>query len=287
MENYIYPQIKESVKRNIEILMVDNRLSYYAFKEWAIQSFLFIIGLIFIASFAISVWAFTDTGFYDVLIEEYPFFEQKILIAIMILTFPVAILSFIFSIYFSNRFNILALYRSYNVLQGKTDNVHEESYLSHGKVWFVFKLSMWAMSKTIHLSALQIKSAKKMQDKSELTFYDPTLVLPIVLFENLSKEEALKISSEINSKDVFLFIKQIYRRDFSLIGYNFKMLGVTMVIIITLQVVFGEYLKPIILFTVSFLIYFCIQTFAMLKRRFYNQAYLVAMYYAIRKNYVN
>lgn len=287
MENYKYPKIKESIKKNIEILIADKRLFCYASKELIIQVILSVGGLISMVSFAVSVWALTDSGFYRVLINEYPFFEQSALITITVFAFPLMILFFVFSIYFLYRFDITALYRSYNVLQGKTDNVFEEECLSHGKIWFVFKLNMWAMLKTIYLWVLQVKSAKNMQNKSTLVFYDPTLVLPIVLFENLSKEEALRISSEINSKDIFLFIKQTYKRDFSLVGYSFKMLGITIVVIAVLWMLLGDYLKPIILFTVALLIYFGIQIFAMLKRRFYKESYLVAMYCAIRKEYGN
>lgn len=276
-------QIEEAIKTNVKTLMADKRLFYYAFKEWVVQLALFLIWLISVAFFAISIWALTDTGFYRILIREYPFFTQNVLTTISIFNFPIIILSLIFSIYFSNRFSILAFYRSYNVLQNKAIDTNKEMSVSKGKIWLVFKLRIWMMLKTIRLSALQIKKVKGTPNNSDLVFYDPTLVLPIVLFENLSKEEAFKISSEIGSKRPFLFIKQAYKRDFSLIGYNFKILGSTIIVVIILWSLLGEYLNPLTLFAITLLIYFCIQTFAMLKRKFFREAYLIALYCAIRK----
>lgn len=293
MENYGYIDLDESIKKNVEILLADERLFRYALRERVLQLILSISGLISLAFFIMSVWALTDTGFYTMLVEEYPFwfFKQSVLIVTAIFTLPVIILSFAFLIYYSNHFEILTLYRSYNVLRGKTYSVYEEKHLSRGKIWPLFKLGIWAALKTIHLSALQIKSAKNMSDKSTLVSYDPTLVVPIVLFENVSKEEALKISSEVGSKDRLLFIKQAYKRDFSLMRYNLKAFGIMIVVVVALNMFFalgsllGDYLKPLTSFALIVSTYFCIQTFAMLKRRFYYEAYLVALYCAIRKEH--
>jgi len=62
-------------------------------------------------------------------------------------------------------------------------------------------------------------------------------------------------------------------------------IGLLIAVIFIFWTLFGRYFNTTILLVATFLIYFCLQTFAILKRRFYREAYLIALYCTVRNTY--
>jgi hypothetical protein len=271
----------EIIKLNTQTILKDKGLYKIVLIEWIFQTLIIIIGFISLILLVSTMWVLADSSFFNLLIIDYPIFKPELIITICIISFIILISSLYFSQYLVFKYDIYAMYYYYNILNNK--NI-EFSRITHKKFWSFLKLKIWTGIEGLRLSFRQIAESKDFKNNSELKFYDGTLVTPLVFFENMSKEEALKVSTDVLAKDRYVYIRNGYKREIPFMGYQ---LGYGVILLFTCAAfyfLFRSVLSPFLLYSILFILFCVIQLFAMLKIRFYHNASVVSLYSYIRGN---